>query len=84
MPQPPWTVILLFTLPAQLDDRCINTTPSFYWLRWGLTNFLPGLALNHDPPVLHLLISLDDKHISPSCLAFLFFVCLFLRQGLTL
>jgi hypothetical protein len=25
-----------------------------YWLRWGLTNFLPSLALNHSPPTLYL------------------------------
>jgi hypothetical protein len=24
-----------------------------YWLRWGLTNFLPGLVLNQDPPHFH-------------------------------
>jgi hypothetical protein len=24
------------------------------WLRWGLMDFLPGLALNHDPPDLNL------------------------------
>jgi hypothetical protein len=27
------------------------------WLRWGLKNYLPGLALDHDPPYLHLLNS---------------------------
>jgi hypothetical protein len=25
-----------------------------YWLRWGLANFLPGSASNHDPPDLSL------------------------------
>jgi hypothetical protein len=25
-----------------------------YWLRWGLINFLPGLASNFDPPNVHL------------------------------
>jgi hypothetical protein len=22
-----------------------------YWLRWGLANYLPQLALIHDPPI---------------------------------
>jgi hypothetical protein len=31
-----------------------SAVPS-YWLRWGLSNLLSKLALNHDPPNLHLL-----------------------------
>jgi hypothetical protein len=30
------------------DDRCTPLHPS-HQLRWGLSNFLPKLALNHDP-----------------------------------
>jgi hypothetical protein len=26
-----------------------TTKTSFYWLRWGLVNFLPGLAPNFNP-----------------------------------
>jgi hypothetical protein len=28
-----------------------------YWLKWDLTNFLPGLALNFDPLYFSLLIA---------------------------
>jgi hypothetical protein len=28
--------------------RGIPSFPAFYWLKWGLMNFLPGLALNCD------------------------------------
>jgi hypothetical protein len=31
-------------------------------LRWGLENFLPELAANHDPPHLSLLCSQDYRH----------------------
>jgi hypothetical protein len=34
--------------------------PLFYWLRWGLTNFLSELAFNHDPPDCHLLARITD------------------------
>jgi hypothetical protein len=27
----------------------VHATIHSYWLRWGLTNFLPGQALNHYP-----------------------------------
>jgi hypothetical protein len=43
------------------DDRCTPLCPAFYWLIWGLTNFLPRLALNHDPPNLYLLSSWDYR-----------------------
>jgi hypothetical protein len=36
--------------------------------RWGLTNYLPGLALNHDPPDLCLLSSWDYR-CGPPCQA---------------
>jgi hypothetical protein len=37
-----------FCFPHSWDDR--NTTmPSFYWLRWGFMNVLPGVAMNPDP-----------------------------------
>jgi hypothetical protein len=32
-----------------------------YWLRWGLTDFLPTLALNLSPPNLHLSTSLGHE-----------------------
>jgi hypothetical protein len=32
---------------------------------WGLTNFLPQLALNCDPPDLHLLSSWDYRNEPP-------------------
>jgi hypothetical protein len=47
LPWPACTVILLFTLG---DDR---HRPS-HWLKWGLINFLPRLASNHNPPNLCL------------------------------
>jgi putative effector of murein hydrolase LrgA (UPF0299 family) len=48
MPRPVWTVILLFVL-------VYTTAPRFFWLRWGLANFfLPGLALDFNPPDLSL------------------------------
>jgi hypothetical protein len=45
-----WTMILLCTYVsyvAGITGTCHHA--SFYWLRWGLTNFLPGLALNLKP-----------------------------------
>jgi hypothetical protein len=39
--------------------------PSFYRLRWSLTNFLPGLASNCEPPDLHLCSSWDYRHEPP-------------------
>jgi hypothetical protein len=35
-----------------------------YWLKWGLHNFLFGVALNYDPPDLCLLSSYDYGHES--------------------
>jgi hypothetical protein len=32
----------------------IHATIPRYWFKWGLVNFLPGLALNSDPPDLSL------------------------------
>jgi hypothetical protein len=32
------------------NDRGIPPCPAFYWLRWGLANFLSRLASNLDPP----------------------------------
>jgi hypothetical protein len=36
-----------------------------YWLRWGLSNPLPGLALNMDPPNIHLWSSWYYRHVPP-------------------
>jgi hypothetical protein len=45
------------------------------FLRWGLMNYLPGLALNHDPPDLCLL-SIWDCRREPSGPGF---CCIFMR-----
>jgi hypothetical protein len=44
------------------DDRCTTPHPAFYWLRWGLMNFLPRLALNHNSPNLYLPCGWDYRH----------------------
>jgi hypothetical protein len=41
----PQTAILLHTPHTQLVLPCL-----ICWVRWGLTNLLPRLTLNHDPP----------------------------------
>jgi hypothetical protein len=42
------------------DNRC--TLPHLaFLLRWGLTNFQPGVALNHNPPNLSLPSSWDYR-----------------------
>jgi hypothetical protein len=48
-----------------LEWQTHATMPSFFPLRWGLTNLflLPELAWNPDPPDLSLLHSWDDRHI---------------------
>jgi hypothetical protein len=45
-----WTVILLYVLPGTAGMTGVLS----HLLKWGLTNFLPMLALNHDPPNHHL------------------------------
>jgi hypothetical protein len=49
---PTWAVILLFVLPYV--SEMTGVSHSALPLRWVLTNFLPGLDLNHDPPNLCL------------------------------
>jgi hypothetical protein len=56
LPRPPWTVILLFYAYIIAGMTSVATTPS-YWLRWGLANFLPGMAPNCDPSDFSLLRS---------------------------
>jgi hypothetical protein len=46
-----------FMLPAVAVMTGVLHTPTFFLLRWGLTDFLPRLALTHDPPDLSLLSS---------------------------
>jgi hypothetical protein len=41
------------------NDRCTQVHTASYWLRWDLTNFLPGLTSKCDPPDLCLLCSWD-------------------------
>jgi hypothetical protein len=36
-----------------------------YWLRWGLANFFPRLALNLSPQNLHFLSSWGYRHELP-------------------
>jgi hypothetical protein len=43
-----------YTWPlAYLGSQASTLYPT-YWLKWGFANFLPGLAMSHDPPNLHL------------------------------
>jgi hypothetical protein len=37
--------------PYSWEDGSMPPHLAFYWLRWGLTNFLPRLASNLDPPI---------------------------------
>jgi hypothetical protein len=46
-----WTAISLFMLPLKLGWLAHTTTPSFYWLRWSLTNFLHRLSSNTIFPI---------------------------------
>jgi hypothetical protein len=48
-------------LPLQLAQQ-VQSIVLTYWLRWGLTNFLPRLALNHNLPHLCLSSSWDYRH----------------------
>jgi hypothetical protein len=51
MPRPAWPSILLFVLPyvARMAGVCHCTQPLVEMAGVGLMNFLPRLALNHDP-----------------------------------
>jgi hypothetical protein len=49
-------------LPHIWDYRHKPPFPA-HWLRWGLANFLPWLASNHNPSNLYLLSSWDYKHV---------------------
>jgi hypothetical protein len=48
IPKQDWIAILLICAPhlAGMTGTCL-------WLRWNCMNFLPGLALNHNPFNLH-------------------------------
>jgi hypothetical protein len=52
----PWSFFIGF--PHNWDDRHTTPYPACL-LRWGLNNFLPGPALNYDPPNLYLPSSWD-------------------------
>jgi hypothetical protein len=43
------STILLFTFPLYLGWQACATIPNFYWLRYGLTNFLSRLASGLEP-----------------------------------
>jgi hypothetical protein len=76
-----WTEIFLFT-PLQSRD-CRHAPPqSIYLLRWSLTNILPGLTLNHNPPDLHLSTSWVSgitgvNHLAQPCCIFIWFCFLY-------
>jgi hypothetical protein len=59
----------ILCLPHSLDDRCMPPCPVF-WLRWDLTTFLPGLALN--------------SWATAPRIYFGFFVCLFFWDQISL
>jgi hypothetical protein len=63
-------MILLFVLPHVAGMTRYAITPSFYWLRWSLANFLPRLALNSDPPDLCLPSSHNYYRLEPLYLAY--------------
>jgi hypothetical protein len=44
----PWS--FYYKLIAIAERWQVWTTVPSYWLRWGLMNFLPALAMNSDPP----------------------------------
>jgi hypothetical protein len=54
-------------LLCKWDYRCIVLYFA-YWLKWGLSDFLPGVAWNHEPPNLCLPSSWDYRN-QPLCLA---------------
>jgi hypothetical protein len=60
----PQTTILLPISSKELRSQT-HTTTSSYWLRWGLTNYLPGLISNSEPPNFHLPSSWNYKNESP-------------------
>jgi hypothetical protein len=45
-----WTSIFIYASCVAGMTR----THSFYWLKWSLPNFLPGMASNLNPPNLYL------------------------------
>jgi hypothetical protein len=51
--------------------------PWTYWLRWGLDNFLPGLASNQNPPDCYFSSSWNYRCVLPHpiTLGFCFFFC---------
>jgi hypothetical protein len=59
----PWSSY--FKLPLVAGIQTHATMPSFFPLRWGLTNLflLPELAWNPNPPDLRLLHRWNDRHM---------------------
>jgi hypothetical protein len=57
----PQTSILL----PPTSHSCMLPCPACLW-RWGLSNFLPGLALIYDPPHLYLPGMIDMSHHTQS------------------
>jgi hypothetical protein len=49
-------------LPKVAGMTGMHHHTQIFLLRWGLMKFLTGLALNHDPPTLHLPSSYNYGH----------------------
>jgi hypothetical protein len=65
--------ILLLLPPTQLGSQGHEPSCPAYLLRWGLANFLPGLALNRSPLDFHFLKN-RDYSCEPLHLVIQFFV----------
>jgi hypothetical protein len=47
LPHQPESLSSYLCFPCNWEDKLITPLPA-YWLRWALSNFLPGLASNHN------------------------------------
>jgi hypothetical protein len=54
-------MVFLLLLPVYLGRHMHTTTPCYVGGDVTLTNFLPGLALNHNPPYRYSLSSWDYR-----------------------
>jgi hypothetical protein len=78
-----WIAVILFMLPNVTGIIGMSHGTS-HWLKWGLINFLPGLASNCNPLCLYLLPSWDCRlePLYPAFCVTLHYVYIFLIQGL--